>query len=94
MNSQELLELALKELAEFFPASKNSKLLHHRLLKELQATPSFTKGSDCLRPKSKTPLTNFFLAGDWTQTGLPATIEGAVKSGKVAAEWIIQGFAQ
>ncbi|MBF0492660.1 MAG: oleate hydratase [Deltaproteobacteria bacterium] len=85
LNSQELLALALKELGDFFPQSKNIKPVHHRILKELQATPSFGPGSERLRPEATTPLHNFFLAGDWTSTGLPATIEGAVKSGKMAA---------
>lgn len=85
---EELLEFALGELRKAFPQAREAKLLHHRLLKELQATPSFGIGSARLRPGCETPLSNFFLAGDWTDTGLPATIEGAVKSGHDAAELI------
>ncbi len=86
LSSDELLQLALSELHKCLPQSKKAKLLHHRLLKEMKATPSFGIGSEKLRPLAQTPLSNLYLAGDWTATGLPATIEGAVKSGYSAAE--------
>jgi uncharacterized protein with NAD-binding domain and iron-sulfur cluster len=41
-----------------------------------------------MRPNSKTSIKNLFLAGDWTNTGLPSTIESAVKSGSIAADYI------
>ncbi len=88
LSSEEILQLALKELHRCLPKSKKAKLLHHRLLKEMKATPSFGIGSEKLRPLAETPVSNLYLAGDWTATGLPATIEGAVKSGYRAAEAI------
>ncbi|MFO1518267.1 MAG: hydroxysqualene dehydroxylase HpnE [bacterium] len=87
---EELVAIALKELHQAIPASKNATLKHSRILKELRATPSFTLGSEALRPKTETPFSNLFLAGDWTATGLPATMEGAVKSGHEAAKKILQ----
>ncbi len=84
-NQEKLVTLALQEIHKSFPESKKIILKHSRVLKELRATPSFTVGSEKLRPSSQTPLQNLFLAGDWTATGLPATIEGAVKSGYEAA---------
>ena len=86
----ELTDLSLKALHEAIPASRTAALRHCRILKELKATPSLGPGSDALRPPAKTGLENFFLAGDWTATGLPATIEGAVKSGHAAAELILE----
>ena len=53
---------------------------------EKEATFSCTPENNKKRPTTKTALKNFFLAGDWTQTGLPATIEGAVRSGNTAAK--------
>lgn len=53
---------------------------------EKEATFSCTPENNKKRPAAKTALKNFFLAGDWTQTGLPATIEGAVRSGNNAAK--------
>ncbi len=90
MPAEALLRMCLDEIQKAFPESKNAKLLHHRIMKELKATPSFGIGSSKLRPTYETPISNLFLAGDWTATGLPATIEGAVKSGHELAELIFQ----
>jgi squalene-associated FAD-dependent desaturase len=56
-----------------------------RIVKEKRATFAQTPSALPLRPPAATPLANLFLAGDWTDTGLPATIEGAVRSGQSAA---------
>jgi hydroxysqualene dehydroxylase len=60
-----------------------------RVVKEKRATFAATPAQDRLRPPSRTPLGNLALAGDWTATGLPATIEGAIRSGRTAAELIL-----
>jgi squalene-associated FAD-dependent desaturase len=56
-----------------------------RVVKEKRATFAATPAQDGLRPRSRTPIANLALAGDWTATGLPATIEGAIRSGRAAA---------
>ena len=81
-----LVEMALGELGSLLPASRRAKVVHSRTIKERAATLSHTIESDHLRPPARTSLENLFLAGDWTDTGLPATIEGAVVSGNLAAE--------
>ena len=58
----------------------------YRVIKERRATFAQTPDALDLRPKTHTVYINLFLAGDWTATGLPATIEGAIKSGRVAAQ--------
>ncbi|MFO1115861.1 MAG: hydroxysqualene dehydroxylase HpnE [Beijerinckiaceae bacterium] len=58
-----------------------------RIVKEKRATFAATPAQDALRPGTRTHWNNLFLAGDWTQTGLPATIEGAIRSGERAAEF-------
>jgi squalene-associated FAD-dependent desaturase len=58
----------------------------NRIIKERRATIAQTPAQDALRPAAQTRWTNLILAGDWTQTGLPATIEGAVRSGHLAAQ--------
>lgn len=58
----------------------------YRVIKERRATFAQTPDALGLRPKTCTAYKNLFLAGDWTATGLPATIEGAIKSGRIAAE--------
>jgi zeta-carotene desaturase len=82
----EIIELALRELAEFFPAVKDARLEKAQVIKEVRATFSARPGMEELRPVPATPLKNFFLAGDWTRSGWPATMEGAVRSGYLAAE--------
>lgn len=86
---EELIALAVKEMARFFPEAGRARLLHSRLIKERQATYSCTPEAEKWRPAQQTPFDNLFLAGDWTRTGLPATIEGAVISGHRCAELIL-----
>jgi squalene-associated FAD-dependent desaturase len=86
---EELLAVALKDLAGLLPATKPAKLIHSLIIKERFATFSPGVGVDELRPTATTPIRGLYLAGDWTATGLPATIEGAVKSGYTAAQEIL-----
>jgi zeta-carotene desaturase len=83
---QEILDLALRELTEFFPNAKNAKLLKSTVIKEINATYSPLPNTDSHRPSQLSPWPRVFLAGDWTATGWPATMEGAVRSGYLAAE--------
>jgi squalene-associated FAD-dependent desaturase len=85
---QEIIDLALTELREFFPAARDAKLVKATVIKEVNATFSPKPGIDRYRPNSKTLWPHVFLAGDWTATGWPATMEGAVRSGYIAAEKI------
>lgn len=88
MARADVISLALKELAEFFPEVKNAKLERAHVVKEMRATYSAIPGLEAVRPVQKTKIHNLFLAGDWTKTGWPATMEGAVRSGYLAAETI------
>jgi squalene-associated FAD-dependent desaturase len=86
----ELLKVALEDLAKLFPVSRAAKVLHSLVIKERHATFSPGVGIDGLRPAARSPIRGLYLAGDWTATGLPATIEGAVQSGYTAAELILK----
>ena len=81
-----LVEMALSELHEMLPASREAKLIQSAIVKEREATMAHTVESDLLRPGARTSISNLIMAGDWTNTGLPATIESAVLSGHIAAE--------
>jgi zeta-carotene desaturase len=85
MPRQQIIDLALNELREFFPEAGNAKLVKATVIKEVNATFSPKPGIDRYRPSSETSWPNIFLAGDWTATGWPATMEGAVRSGYLAA---------
>jgi zeta-carotene desaturase len=86
MPRQDVIDLALRELAEFFPLVKEAKLEKAHVVKEVRATFSAAPGLETKRPDAVTGIANFFLAGDWTRSGWPATMEGAVRSGYQAAD--------
>jgi zeta-carotene desaturase len=82
----EIVDLALKEVREFFPPARAANLLKSTVIKEVRATYSPRPGIDAYRPQQSTAWPHVFLAGDWTASGWPATMEGAVRSGYLAAE--------
>jgi zeta-carotene desaturase len=82
----DIVDLALGEVREFFPAARDAKLIKSTVIKEVHATYSPRPGIDAYRPPATTVWPRVFLAGDWTATGWPATMEGAVRSGYLAAE--------
>jgi squalene-associated FAD-dependent desaturase len=82
----EIVDMAVKEAREFFPGARDAKLLKSTVIKEVHATYSPRPGIDQYRPQPETAWLRVFLAGDFTATGWPATMEGAVRSGYLAAE--------
>jgi squalene-associated FAD-dependent desaturase len=88
----EVIDLALRELREFFPGARDANLVKSTVIKEVHATYSPQPGADLFRPASETAWPRVFLAGDWTATGWPATMEGAVRSGYKAAEAVLRAW--
>jgi len=72
------------------PMAREAKLTHRLVIKERFATFSPSPDAEALRPPARTSVRGLFLAGDWTATSLPATIEGAVQSGYSAAAGVIR----
>jgi len=87
---QEIIDLCLRELCNALPAARNAELLKATVIKEAEATFSPQPGVDRWRPQQQTSIRGLFLAGDWTATGWPATMEGAVRSGYLAAEAVLR----
>lgn len=85
MGREQILSSALREVELFFPAVKQARLVKSGVLKEARATFSVTPGLDQFRPQQKTAWPGLYLAGDWTATEWPSTMEGAVRSGRLAA---------
>ncbi len=81
----EILEPALAEMQRFFPEAGRAKLVKSGLLKEARATFSVTPGLEDARPAQATGVRGLFVAGDWTRTDWPSTMEGAARSGRLAA---------
>jgi len=94
MGRAEIIDLAVRELREFFPQAASARLERAHVVKEVRATFSAVPGLEAKRPGTETPFPNLFLAGDWTRSGWPATMEGAVRSGYLAAEAVTRAFGQ
>lgn len=92
MPREEVISLAMKELPEFFPRVAEARLERAHVVKEIRATFSATPNLSSKRPPQATPIPNLFLAGDWTSSGWPATMEGAVRSGYLAAEAVTRSL--
>jgi squalene-associated FAD-dependent desaturase len=86
----ELVAASEEALRRYFPAMAEAKVERTLVLREPNATFASTPEKEALRPGPVTDVGGLYLAGDWTDTGLPATIEGAVRSGARAAA-LVQG---
>ena len=86
--NEELIELATREVTDALPAARGAAVRRAVVVREKRATFSVAPGQPP-RPGAKTAIPGLFLAGDWIDTGLPATIEGAVRSGHMAASLTI-----
>jgi squalene-associated FAD-dependent desaturase len=89
IGQEEVQRRILEELAHLFPAAATARVLRIRVVTEHAATFSVVPGVDKWRPTQASPISNLFVAGDWTATGWPATMEGAVRSGYLAAEALL-----
>jgi squalene-associated FAD-dependent desaturase len=89
MGREEILASALGELERFFPRVREARLLKSAVLKEARATFSVVPGLDRHRPAQRTEWPGLFLAGDWTATEWPSTMEGALRSGRLAAGEVV-----
>jgi zeta-carotene desaturase len=92
-SNDELIALAWRELTEALPEARQAAMVRATVVREPQASFSLAPGQPA-RPSTRTAVAGLFLAGDWVDTGLPATIESAVVSGHRAADDILSGRAQ
>src|ERR1700686_1396475 len=83
---QEIIDICLREVRQALPRAQAAQLMKSTVIKEVAATFSPQPGVDRWRPQQQTKIPGLFFAGDWTATGWPATMEGAVRSGYLAAE--------
>ena len=84
------IEIAIGDLRLCFPRVREANLVKAHVVKEQRATFSGAPGTESLRPTTQSGLPNVLLAGDWTRTSWPATMEGAVRSGYLAAEAVAE----
>ena len=86
LSRQEIIEIAVGDLRLFLPRVRDANLVKAHVVKEQRATFSAAPETENLRPGTESSIPNVYLAGDWTRSGWPATMEGAVRSGYLAAE--------
>lgn len=94
LNKDDLINRVLNELCHAFPAAREANLLRHRIVTDPNAVFSITPKFEAARPNASTALPWLHLAGDWIATGWPATMEGAVISGRLAANSICKQAGQ
>jgi zeta-carotene desaturase len=90
LSRSEIVDIAIGDLRLYFPRVRDAQLVKAHVIKEQRATFSAAPDTEQLRPTADSGIANLYLAGDWTRTGWPATMEGAVRSGYIAAEWVAQ----
>jgi squalene-associated FAD-dependent desaturase len=89
-SKEELIATAIEELERSLPEFQNAEFIYARVVKEKRATFLPDIESVKSRPANKTGINNFFITGDWTDTGLPATIESAVLSSKKCTKELLE----
>lgn len=89
LGHDEVQRQILEELARLFPVARTATVIRARVVTEHTATFSVVPGVDKWRPRQASPIPNLFVAGDWTATDWPATMESAVRSGYLAAEALL-----
>jgi len=87
-SNQEIIDIVISEIKENFVEFRNCDFTYTKLLNEKRATFLPVNNTVNNRLENSTLLNNFFLVGDWTNTGLPATIESAIMSGKKCSDII------
>jgi squalene-associated FAD-dependent desaturase len=90
LGHEQIQRQVVDELSRLLPAATPEALVRGRVVTEHAATFSAVPGVDQWRPAQESPIGNLLLAGDWTATGWPATMEGAVRSGYLAAEALLE----
>ena len=85
-----ILALARDAVNAVFPKAREARVLREVVIREPRATFSPAPGAEAIRPAARTPVSGLYLAGDWIRTGWPATMEGAVRGGYLAAQAVLQ----
>lgn len=94
MKREDLVDKVVSELSALWPEVEQASLVRSQVVTQRDAVFSYLPGLDCRRPNQTTTVPQLFLAGDWTRTEWPATMEGAVRSGYLAAEALLKQLGQ
>jgi 15-cis-phytoene desaturase len=89
LSADKLVQETVREIAEFVPGARDARVLHADVHDIPMAVPCPVPGFESARPPAMTRMRGVYLAGDWTRTGLPCSMESAVRSGYLAAEAVL-----
>jgi squalene-associated FAD-dependent desaturase len=93
MSDEQIIAATRRELAEFAPGARAATIRHARVHRVPLSIHCPRPGMDNLRPANATPVSGLWLAGDWTDTALPSSMESAVRSGALAAEQVLAALS-
>ena len=85
-----IVEQTVQEVKEFAPLARQARVVHARVHRTPMAIPQPRPGTEALRPANATPVRGLWVAGDWTDTALPCSMESAARSGALAAEAVLE----
>jgi uncharacterized protein with NAD-binding domain and iron-sulfur cluster len=94
LSRKEIIDIAIGDLRLYFPRVREAKLVKAHVVKEQRATFAAAPETESLRPGAAAEIANLYIAGDWTRTNWPATMEGAVRSGYIAAEALCRSMGK
>lgn len=89
-----IAEQTAQEVREFAPAAREARVMHARVHRTPMAVPQPRPGTEALRPAAATGVPGLWLAGDWTDTALPCSLESATRSGALAAEALLAAMGR
>lgn len=92
LTEEEISKIHIEEICKYFPEFDQKQIVSYQIIKEKRATFILSEEFETIRTKNTLGINNAFLAGDWTNTRLPSTIEGAIKSGKSTADQIFSSL--
>jgi uncharacterized protein with NAD-binding domain and iron-sulfur cluster len=90
MSDEDIVAVTVREIAEFLPEAAEAKVTHSVVNRIPMAVHCPFPGTERRRPETRSPVQNLIMAGDWTRTGLPASMESAARSGWLAAEEVLE----
>ncbi|WP_427913232.1 hydroxysqualene dehydroxylase [Ramlibacter sp. MMS24-I3-19] len=91
---ERIVEQTMREIEQFAPAARQARVLHTRVHRVPMAVPQPRPGTEGLRPRTRTPVEGLCVAGDWTDTALPCSMESAARSGALAAEAVLEDLGR
>ncbi|MGZ5180627.1 MAG: hydroxysqualene dehydroxylase [Ramlibacter sp.] len=93
-SDERIVEQTMREIEQFAPAARQARVLHTRVHRVPMGVPQPRPGTEALRPRVETAVDGLWIAGDWTATALPCSMESAARSGALAAEAVLDDLGR